>query len=164
MNWLGELVQREIQASDTVLDLGCGIMQATDGLLALSILGVDVFPKYLDHIKEKHQTVRISLDETDRFMDKSYDVVICLDVVEHLPKELALKILDECKRICRRKAIIFTPLEFDDNTKAVENSWDLGYNEHQKHICQITKQEFRTHGYHVIKTDDYNLLGVYDGF
>lgn len=161
MNWLGQTVQKEINLDDTVLDLGCGIMQATDGLQAKSILGVDVFPAYLEAIKDRYQTILLSLGETWRFMDDSFDVVICLDVIEHLPKDLALKILSECRRICRKKAIIFTPSEFNDNAQAIQNSWNLGYNEHQKHLCQITRVEFRQNGYHVIKTDDNSFLGVY---
>src|SRR3990167_11074146 len=100
MNWLGELISKEITYDDSILDLGCGIMSATDEL-EHKILGVDIWDRYLNHIKDKFPTVKISMEETYRFMDKSYDVVLCLDVLEHLEYELALKIIDECKRIAR---------------------------------------------------------------
>lgn len=157
MNWLGFQVQEHISNSDTVLDLGCGIMQASDDVVSKFILGVDIWDKYLDNIKHLHPTIRVSMEETDRFMDNSYDVVICLDVVEHLEKELALKILDECKRICRKKAIIYTPDKFHDNIDAVDNSWGLGKNEHQKHLCLIEKNDFRSLGYVVNRTSEGNL-------
>ena len=108
MNWLGDLINHEINKRDSILDLGCGIMQATDGLRNY-ILGVDIWDKYLNHIKDRFPTVKLSMEETDRFMDKSYDVVFCLDVLEHLEYDLALKIIDECKRIARNKVIIYTP-------------------------------------------------------
>ena len=147
MNWLGKMVQRNINQEDTVLDLGCGIMQASDDMRARLILGVDIWDKYLYYIKDLHPTVRISMSELDRFMDKSYDIVICLDVVEHLDKELALNVIDECKRICRKRAIIYTPSKFDDNMCAVSNAWDLGENPHQKHKCLLTKNDFQERGY-----------------
>lgn len=155
MNWLGEIVQERIGPDDTVLDLGCGIMQASDDMRAKIILGVDIWEKYLDHIKNVHPTMRVSMSELDRFMDKSYDVVICLDVVEHLEKDLALKVIDECKRICRKRAIIYTPSEFKDNMGSVQNAWDLGENPHQRHLCVLNNNDFESRGYNTeIVTDD----------
>ena len=162
MNWLGKLVQRRLQSDDTVLDLGCGIQQANDRIRAKSILGVDIWNVYLDKIKDNIQTVKLSMAELDRFMDKSYDVVICLDVVEHLEKELALKVIDECKRIARKKAIIYTPSEFKDNMDAVDNAWDLGYNEHQKHLCVLNIDDFNSRGYYTQIVTDNGIFAEWD--
>ena len=162
MNWLGEIVQRNTKQSDTVLDLGCGIQQAINNIKAKSVLGVDIWDVYLNEIKDNIQTVRISMSELDRFMDKSYDLVICLDVVEHLEKELALKVLDECKRICRRMVIIYTPSEFKDNMGAVENAWDLGYNEHQKHLCLLDMTDFKSRGYSTSMVTDNGILATWE--
>ena len=63
MNWLGHLVQKEVSIFDTVLDLGCGIMQATGGLQARSILGADLVDAYLDQIKKHVATVKISMQQ-----------------------------------------------------------------------------------------------------
>ena len=160
MNWLGELIQKDITPDDTVLDLGCGIMQATDELKAKSILGVDLWDVYLNHIKNLHPTCMINMDETDRFMDESFDVVICLDVVEHLDKKLAIKILDECERICRKKAIIYTPNEFKNNDQATEGAWNLGENIHQKHLCLIERADLKVRGYNVTNPMGEGWLGI----
>ena len=132
---------------ETVLDLGCGIMQATDDMKAKSILGVDVWDKYLNHIKYLFPTCRINMNETDRFMDESFDVVICLDVIEHLEKDLALHIIDECKRICRKRAIIYTPNYFKPNDQPGGGAWNLGDNPHQSHLCLIEKHELQSKVY-----------------
>ena len=161
MNWLGELIQQYITQDDSVLDLGCGIMNAVDELELKSMLGLDIWGKYLDHIKDKFPTVRMDMSETDRFMNKSYDIVICLDVVEHLDKQLALKVIDECKRICRKKAIIYTPKEFLDNKESVVNSWGLGENPHQIHKCLIDESDFMDRDYRVNILDE-GMLGVYE--
>jgi SAM-dependent methyltransferase len=148
-NWLGDLVQLELDDTTTVLDVGCGIMQATDDLKCRIIVGCDFFPKYLDHIKHLWPTVRIGVEELDRFMDNSYDVVICLDVVEHLEKETALKTINELKRIARKKVIIYTPNSFKDNSQAVDNAWGLGHNDAQLHLCLFTDYELRELGFKV---------------
>ena len=161
MNWLGNLVQSNISLDDTVLDLGVGIQQGNDNMVCKSVLGVDIFDNYLNHIKSRVNTVKLDMSETDRFMDKSYDVVICLDVVEHLELELAQKVISECKRIARKKAIIYTPRHFKDNMEAVENVWNLGYNEKQKHLCVLTKTDFHIHGYHVDYPSGDDILAVW---
>ena len=161
-NWLGQIVQANITPDDTVLDFGCGIQQANVDIVCKSCLGVDIFDNYLNHVKNRINTVKLDMSETDRFMDKSYDVVICLDVVEHLEIDLALKVIDECKRIARRKAIIYTPAIFKDNMEAVDNAWDMGYNEHQKHLCVLSKPYFHEMGYHVDRPSGDDLLAIWD--
>src|SRR3972149_832626 len=160
MNWLGSIIQEYVGEKETVLDLGCGVMGASDDLKCKSILGCDIFPAYLDKIKTLWPTIRLGMDELDRFMDKSYDVIICLDVVEHLDKDLALKVLDECKRICRNKAIIFTPSEFNENKQPDEGAWGLGENPHQLHKCVLSKNDFRSRGYLIRMCNDA-MIGVY---
>lgn len=141
MNWLGTLIQPLVDKDDSILDVGCGIMQATDELKCKNILGCDLFPKYLVHIKDRFQTVKISASELDRFMDKSYDIVMCLDVLEHLEKTKAVNVISELKRISRKKVIIYTPKEYNDNNESVENAWGLGYNEAQSHKCVIDRSD-----------------------
>ena len=145
-NWLGELISKELTDKDSILDIGCGIMSATDGLNN-KILGADIWNVYLDHIKDRFPTVKISMSETDRFMDGSYDVVLCLDVLEHLEYNLALKTLDECKRIARNKVIIYTPSIHKDNSSAEDNAWDLGECSYQKHISVLKIDDFISRGY-----------------
>jgi 2-polyprenyl-3-methyl-5-hydroxy-6-metoxy-1,4-benzoquinol methylase len=162
INWLGELVQEKISNEDTVLDLGCGIQQANDEIMAKCVLGVDIWETYLNHIKDNIQTVKLSMAETDRFMDNSYDVVICLDVVEHLDKELALKVIDECKRIARKRAVIYTPSEFKDNMSAVSNAWNLGENPHQKHLCVLDLNDFNSRGYYTQIVTDNGIFAIWE--
>lgn len=155
MNWLGKLVQMRVGQEDSMLDLGCGIMQGTDDIRAKFILGVDVWPKYLNKIKHLHPTVQLKMDELWRFMDDSFDVVICLDVVEHLEESLALNVIDECKRIARKTAIVYTPSEFKDNMESTKNAWGLGECPYQEHKCLLGMADFVKRGYNVeLVTDD----------
>ena len=165
MNWLGELCQKYINLDDTVLDVGCGIHHTIEGLQCKSYLGCDVWMKYLAVTKQKQNVVRIdATKDLDRFPDKSYDVVLCLDVLEHVTLGDAEKILEHLKRICRKYVIIFTPSEFKDNESAVLNAWDLGECDYQRHRCLLTTEILMSHGFKVTDDNtDWALFGVYNG-
>lgn len=165
MNWLGHKIQEHINHDDTVLDIGCGIHHTVEGLECKSYLGCDIWSKYLDVTKAKQNT--LLLDATKdlwRFPDKSYDVVICLDMLEHVTLQEAEKILEQLKRICRKKVLIFTPSEYKDNKEATQNAWDLGTCEYQNHKCLLTSEILQKHGFRV-RTDNVDdaLFGVYNG-
>lgn len=162
MNWLGELIQRDMDSGDTVLDLGCGIMQVTKGLVCKSILGVDIFRSYLEELKYEYQTLLLSVTQTAVFLDESYDVVVCTDVVEHLEKENALTLLKECTRICRKVAIVYTPIIFRHNQQPEGGAWGLGENPYQLHKCIVSREELESVGYEVTAYPEYNChLAIY---
>ena len=147
MNWLGELVQKEITSEHTVLDLGCGVMQATDELKAKIIIAVDIWDVYLDQLKHKYPTIKADLRKLDCFLDDTYDVVICLDVLEHLEEDEAIKLIEKMKKICRFKVIIYTPNIFKTNDDATVNAWGWGRNEHQKHRCLLDNTKLKGLGF-----------------
>jgi len=148
-------MQPFILPEDTVLDIGCGVMTPTDGLVCKSILGVDKFERYLHEVKAKHPTIMLDVNNLDVFVDDSYDVVIALDVIEHLEKDDAIKLLANIKRIARKQAFIFTPKEFHTNEENTKNVWDMGDNELQRHRCLITKPELAVEGFARVKTACY---------
>ena len=169
MNWMGEKIKKYVNKKDIVLDLGCGIMQATTGiydgkksLKCKTILGVELVEKYIDKVKYHYPTIRTDVRDTDLFMDDSYDVVICTDVLEHLPLTKSIDLLKEMKRITRHTVIIYTPKEYEENGDNVENAWNLGRNILQHHKCLITPEILKSEGYSVEVTKiDGNLFGVW---
>lgn len=121
MNHIGEAVQKHLRLTDTVLDLGCGVMQATldtcptykpNRLNCRFILGVDADAQYLDIIKDK-PGIGVMFGKlpaiTNIFADHSFDVVLLLDVLEHLKPDAAKTLLIAAERIARRKVILYTP-------------------------------------------------------
>lgn len=169
MNWLGEIIKHHISKNDIVLDLGCGIMQATNDTISKgkikckTILGVELVPKYLDRIKDQYPTIKTNVLDTKLFIDNSFDVVLCLDVLEHLKLSDAVFVLNEMKRISRKKVIIYTPLEYKPNDQPENGAWGMGENVLQKHQCLITTNllhdlKFKTQ----ITKIDNNILGVYE--
>jgi len=43
------------------------------------------------------------------FADRSFDYVICIEVLEHLPPELRARIVSEMCRVCRKEVVITHP-------------------------------------------------------
>lgn len=189
MNWLGEIIQKHVMYNWSVLDLGCGIMQATtdsmtptqrhggrlakhlhtgykapDVLRCKSLLGCELVDKYLDVAKKYYPVIKFDLRDPNAFnifVNKSFDVVICLDVVEHLEYQTAIRVIGAMERIARKKIIIYTPSKFESNCEHVEESWGLGENEHQEHKCWIAPERFRSWGYKVsFPEPDKNTLAI----
>ena len=146
MNWLGDLIAPRLRPTDEVLDLGCGIMQPTGGRLTTvrAHVGVDAFRPYLDRIGPPfiHAPVQ---DVAAGLPPRSFDVVLLLDVVEHLDKPEALAVLAGAERIARREVIAFTPDGFvpQDGWAA----WGMGHNDAQAHRCGLTLEELAGMGY-----------------
>lgn len=180
MNWLGHIIQKYVTNNDTVLDLGCGIMQATtnvletnkrknpfkksnDVLKCKSLLGCDIWLDYLKVTNKYFPVIQLGMNELDKFVDESFDVVICLDVLEHLDLTVALNSIDHMKRIARKKVIIYTPSNFKTNEEHINNVWNLGKNPYQEHRCFLEPQKLRDLGFEIsFPEPDKNTLGVFD--
>ena len=176
MNWLGHLIQKEINKNDTVLDLGCGIYQATSdsltkekfrdaNLKCKSVLGCEIVEKYIQRACKYYPTIRFdvtNLDSYKMFADNSFDVVICLDVLEHIDFQIVEKIIGEMKRIARKKAIIYTPSKFVMNEDNVGNAWGMGENPLQIHQSFVSPKYLNSVGFMTcFPAPDHNTLGVF---
>lgn len=162
-NALFDLIQAETGHSDTILDLGCGILHQTtcrrygpglpeDGEFSMiecgGYLGCDLFDRYLDTVKRHIPTVKLDASEAGkRFRPYSYDVVIALDVVEHLEPGAARQLAADMKSIARKAAIIFTPSDPVSNEDAMHDAWGLGPNPLQRHKCYLPAEWLAGEGY-----------------
>lgn len=170
MNHVGRMVQKHLNRNYTVLDIGCGVMQATmptwygyggGRIKCRSILGLDAYPAYLNRIKDYPGVSVIKGDVTDlsMFPDNSFDVCLLLDIVEHLPEELAKTLISEAERIARHKVMIYTPSEFYDNHEHGANHplyEEYGDNQLQQHQCLLTAEYFRSQGYQVDDCENHH--------
>ena len=184
MNWLGQLVQEQVHSDDTVLDLGCGIMQATTDSMAnperkllnklqrksvikcKSLLGCELIDKYINVAKTYFPVIKFDLTDNksfELFQDNSFDVVMALDVIEHIDYQQTLRIIGHMERIARKKIIIYTPSKFESNEKNVDDAWGLGENKFQKHLSYIPPSRFVDWGYKVSQpVPDHNTLAIKD--
>jgi hypothetical protein len=145
LNWLGQFAAARVGVADTVLDLGCGIMPATGGRLACRRhVGVDCFRPYLDRIGPPCVLADLP-GGLDGFADDSFDVVLLLDVVEHLEKPAAMTLIGEAERIAGREVILFTPDGYVEQRGW--GAWDMPDNPAQAHRCGFTFDELAGMGY-----------------
>jgi len=86
-----------------VLDVPCGMGWGTSLIKnTKSLTGVDLDSEAVCEAKSKygkHANFVVGSMEKLEFADKSFDVVACLEGIEHVPQAVALSFLSECKRV-----------------------------------------------------------------
>ena len=117
--------------ASSLLDVGCGRGTPARFLRAkrhLLTIGVDIYMPYINEAKSK-----FSHDEYVRgdvrslpFRPKSFDVVLAMEVLEHLDKEEGAALLKSMEGIARHQVIITSPV-------GVHAQETLDGNPHQKH-------------------------------
>ena len=127
--------------TDTVLDIGCGIVPMNYFRPKLHIM-VEPWDEYANILRQLHaddKSVLIlkldALEALTALQDKSVDSIFLLDVIEHLEKEAGIKIVAEIERVARLQAVIFTPLGFMPQHLEVGESdaWGLSGGNMQEH-------------------------------
>ncbi len=132
---------------ETVLDAGCGEGFVANYLAAhnedVEVTGVDVSEGALDYARSHYSevaTFRKGSVYKLPFSDKSFDAVLCSEVLEHLEDPLAA--MAELKRVSRETVLITVPREpyfkwLNDIGRAVGVSLDPG------HVNFWTKRSFQ---------------------
>ena len=90
----------------TILDAGCGECGLTAFVPSADITGVDILPaEEVDpHLKYKQGSI---LDLP--FDDRSFDVAVSVDVLEHLPHEVRQTAVTELVRVAKKAIVIAFP-------------------------------------------------------
>ncbi len=134
LQWL----MKRISVRQTVLDIGCGQKWYYPFLSCKSITSIDSWEK-----AKPDYVMDLNIHELSIFFErKSFDVVLMLDFIEHVEKELGLTLLEEASSIARKKIILLTPLYWDENIN--ENGKNsLHGNPHRAHRSLWTERDFR---------------------
>jgi len=143
----------------SVLDVACGLSLKSKFIPAQIRVGVDIYDKYFDHIETDVPYVVVKYDVrklNDIFIPKSFDIVIALDIIEHLEKDESLAMIAECEKIARKAVILETP-----NGYVPQNLDILGYGGHdyQTHRCGWEPKELEEMGYKVM-VRDYQMSNI----
>ena len=86
------------------------------------------------------------------FKDKSFDIVLCLEVLEHLGREEGKELLKKMEVIARKQVVLSTPV---GNYK--QESYDG--NPHQEHKYTWSPKEMKARGYKVSGVGLRNIGG-----
>ncbi len=138
-------LQRELKDCETVLDLGCGPSSPIQHCKNVKhSVGVEIFGPYLEESKSKgihSEYLQKKISELN-FPEDSFDAVIMIEVLEHLPKETGEDILKKAERWARKKIIISSPNGFIAQ-KAVDG------NQFQKHLSGWDYREMKSRDFKV---------------
>jgi 2-polyprenyl-3-methyl-5-hydroxy-6-metoxy-1,4-benzoquinol methylase len=98
----------------TVLDAGCGegeTLERLDGLLSASVTGIDLNPESVEFAAKRIPSgdFRVADLTALPFEDDSFDLVLCLEVLEHIPDPAPA--LAELSRVCRGSIVLSVPSE-----------------------------------------------------
>ncbi|TFF25581.1 class I SAM-dependent methyltransferase [Jiella endophytica] len=100
----------------TVVDVGCGEGRLAARLLddGFEVAGADPSPRAIEKAREKASAARLELADAEHlpFEDKSFDAVVFLNSLHHVPSESLPGALGEARRIARPDApiLIVEPL------------------------------------------------------
>ena len=119
-------------------------------------VGIDIYQKEIDwrilHFPQDTFIIMNAIDIDKQFGEKSFDVVHCQNVVEHLEKDKAIELIKKMEKIARKQIILGTPKGFRQSDEAT-----LARNPFEEHKFAFTKEELEKLGYNVITIGDYFL-------
>lgn len=110
VDYLNTLITEE----DTLLDIGCGTKAISTATNAERITTLDAWKPF-------EPDIWCDMGRIDKLPceNESFDVILMLDVIEHLSKGHGFTILKDLKRIARKFIIVLTPLWWDPNLDCV---------------------------------------------
>jgi len=147
------ILKKELYGYHSILDLGCGHHSQLSGRKGIFSVGVDLFLPYLQESKRKaihNQYIKADVTNIE-FKPKSFDVVLAIEVLEHLEKNEGIELIKKMKLWAKSKIILTTP-----NGYIPQDEYDK--NPYQTHKSSWTDKEFERLGFKVHGLSGYKKL------
>lgn len=124
-----------VHEDDSVLDVGFGTGRGLEILAkkAKNASGIEVDKKAYEYVgsnisKNNLSNISVKLFDGEHipYNNSSFDLITCVDVIEHVPDYDAF--LEELIRVCQNQILISTPVRRPENTKidgTPKNYWHL---------------------------------------
>lgn len=132
------MLEKECEGYGTLLDVGCGSLSPVKRFSKRmkKVTGIDAYQPSIDRSRalEIHHEYKLMnvMEMTKEFPEKSFDIVVASDLIEHLEKEDGFRLMEMMEKLARKKVIIFTPngfleqREYDGNTLQIHLSgWEV---------------------------------------
>lgn len=144
--------------AESILDVGCGQgepMKSINRHKRFYTVGVDIFEPYLMQCRHQNTHDDYVLCDVRRlpFKEKSFDLVLCLELLEHLEREDGERLLQTIEKVARKQAIVSTPV-----STYKQEPYDG--NPHQEHKYVWSPTEVKRFGYKVRGHGLRNISGM----
>ena len=129
----------------TILDVGCGSRSPLRFVKGRAHrVGFDGYQPSIDEAARRsiHHEYICSTIEGLASLDRRFDAVIALEIIEHLPKEQGIPFVRQLERLASKIVILSTPNGFLPTPTQEANPY-------QQHLSGWTPEEFRALGYTV---------------
>ncbi|MCX6766943.1 MAG: class I SAM-dependent methyltransferase [Candidatus Moranbacteria bacterium] len=123
-------LKKNLKDCESVLDLGCGLSSPLQYAKNIKYsVGVETFKPSFEESKEKkiHTEYLEKKVENVDFPENSFDAVIMIEILEHLPENVGYAMLEKAGKWAKKKVIVSTPNGF-----LPQNPY--GNNPFQKHL------------------------------
>ncbi|MCX6762344.1 MAG: class I SAM-dependent methyltransferase [Candidatus Moranbacteria bacterium] len=108
-------LKKELRDCESVLDLGCGSSSPLKYCKNIKYsVGVETFKAAIEESKKRKihtEYIEKKVEEAD-FPENSFDAVIMIEVVEHLPENIGYAMLEKAEKWAKKKVIVSTPNGF----------------------------------------------------
>ena len=137
--------------TESILDLGCGqgnpmkLIKKRAKKIVYSE-GVELFKPYIKQCLKEKIFSRVARQDVRNisYPDKSFDVVLLDEIIEHLTKKEAWRLVNKAEKIAKKQIIIATPIG-PCYHPAVDG------NELQLHKSYFYPEEFKKRGYKITR-------------
>jgi SAM-dependent methyltransferase len=122
----------------------------------IKIDGVEGFAGYLTPVHDyAYNNIVIGdvLSVLPTIADKSYDLILGIDVLEHFTNEDGLIFLEHCKRIAKRAALVSTPKHF--------HAQDIPANPYENHRSLWSEGQLMSLGFKEVLSNEHSWVTVY---
>jgi ubiquinone/menaquinone biosynthesis C-methylase UbiE len=113
-------------------------------------VGIDIWLPYL-HEQQRADRIRGAVMRLP-FRRRTFDLVLCIEVLEHLAPQDGACMLEEAKRVAREAVIVTAPTDpLGRHSQGI-----LNQNPHERHVTQTSAQQLTEQGFRVrmISTND----------
>lgn len=154
-----------VKTTEKVLDIGAGIRPMTYFKPKLHVMA-EPYAEYVEMLQHEYGDnpnllviQSEALDFVRMLPDRAFDSAFLLDVIEHLPKEDGLELIQELRRVTRTQIVVFTPLGFNEQDCETEgvDAWGLHGTAVQKHRSGWLPEDFPP-DWHLHVCEDYHQI------
>jgi 2-polyprenyl-3-methyl-5-hydroxy-6-metoxy-1,4-benzoquinol methylase len=112
---------------DNILVVGCakGFLVRILQQLGVVCEGIDISEYAIEKSKQYTENCKVgNICDMNEYKDNQFEVVICLETIEHIPKPYLDKALNELSRVAKRYIVISTPEGKDEDKTDLSDGGD----------------------------------------